>query len=95
MQGEGTPPFFCPEIMASSRVKKLQSLTEDAVYVPGPTEYVITEDNSFEEILFHILYEIGGTAVERLEELQDLVESLSVSELQDYLEEREASDWSS
>jgi hypothetical protein len=71
--------------MTFCRVKKLQKLTEGEPYTPGPGEYVITEENSFEEILFHILSEIAGTPTDRLSELEAIVESCSCMDLEDYL----------
>lgn len=73
--------------MKECRVKRLTKLVEGQPYVPGPKEYVISEENSFEEILFHVLSEIAGSSVERFEELEAILASCSCLELDDYLSE--------
>jgi hypothetical protein len=69
----------------SSRIKPLWTPEAGERYVVKEGEYVIKADNSFEEILFHMMGEISGSPEDRYDELEAILETIQMSELEAYL----------
>lgn len=69
----------------SSRIKPLWTPEAGERYVVKGGEFVIKADNSFEEVLFHMMGEISGSPEDRFDELQAILEAIQISELEAYI----------
>ena len=72
-----------------SLIQPLWAPDEGQEYVFKTDEVVIKADNTFEEILLHMLGEIDGSAVDRLGQLESILGSIPISDIEAYLERHE------
>jgi hemerythrin superfamily protein len=68
-----------------SMVKPLWAPEEGQDYIFRSGEFVIKADNSFEEILYHMMGEMSGSPEDRFDELRAILETISMSEFEAYL----------
>ena len=68
-----------------SCIKPLWAPEDGQDYIFKEGEVVIKADNSFEEILYHMMGELSGTPEDRYDELQAILETIQMSELEAYL----------
>lgn len=69
----------------SSPIKPLWEPEEGQDYIFKKGEVVIKTDNTFEEILCHIMLEMGGSVTHRMEAIHQILDTMSISEVEAYL----------
>jgi hypothetical protein len=72
-----------------SCAKPLWGPEEGQDYVFKSDEFVIKSDNTFEEILLHMMGEIEGSPEERLGQLEAILGTIPISEIEEYLKRYE------
>ena len=68
-----------------SCIKPLWAPEDGQDYVFKEGEFVIKEDNSFEDILCHMMGEINGSPEDRYDELQAVLETIKISDIEAYI----------